>query len=224
MKQSTHLPHDLAKSHKGRRSDVCFLLFSALLVGWKLLLTAAQHADIQVNATIDDALMFTAARYVATGNWLGPFGWVTYGKHMFFSVWLAGIMLSGINYLIAGQLLWLAAVLLAVWALAPVFRARWQQFLLFACLWMLPYSYAQYSLRVYRDNIFPALCLMCFAGVAGCAQTAAAAGVLVFWRAWVSALRGLRAKTASGCCLLWAAQRSLALRAPFGKKTAFAAS
>ncbi|MBR5501585.1 MAG: hypothetical protein IKV55_00975 [Oscillospiraceae bacterium] len=172
MKQSTHLPHDLAKSHKGRRSDVCFLLFSALLVGWKLLLTAAQHADIQVNATIDDALMFTAARYVATGNWLGPFGWVTYGKHMFFSVWLAGIMLSGINYLIAGQLLWLAAVLLAVWALAPVFRARWQQFLLFACLWMLPYSYAQYSLRVYRDNIFPALCLMCFAGVAGYALRA----------------------------------------------------
>ena len=38
---------------------------------------------------------------------------------------------------------------------------------LFAALAFLPSSWAAYTLRVYRDNIFPALCLYFFAGMAG---------------------------------------------------------
>ena len=36
----------------------------------------------------------------------------------------------------------------------------------------LPSSWASYTLRVYRDNIFPALCLLFFAGMAGAALRA----------------------------------------------------
>lgn len=43
---------------------------------------------------------------------------------------------------------------------------------LFAALAFLPSSWAAYTLRVYRDNIFPALCLYFFAGMAGMALRA----------------------------------------------------
>lgn len=43
---------------------------------------------------------------------------------------------------------------------------------LFAVLAFLPSSWAAYTLRVYRDNIFPALCLYFFAGMAGMALRA----------------------------------------------------
>ena len=44
--------------------------------------------------------------------------------------------------------------------------------LLYALLAFLPSSWASYTLRVYRDNIFPALCLLFFAGMAGAALRA----------------------------------------------------
>ena len=98
-------------------------------------------------------------------------------KHVF-AVWLALLNKLHLPYLLGGALLWCAAALLAAFALRPLWRkspagqARALTLLLYALLAFLPSSWASYTLRVYRDNIFPALCLLFFAGMAGAALRA----------------------------------------------------
>ncbi|MCI6885396.1 hypothetical protein MR942_10410, partial [bacterium] len=127
---------------------------------------------------LDDELMFRAANAITNGQWLGEYDYLTLSKSMFFPVWLALLNLLHIPYLLGGALLWCAAALLAAHALKPLWRQldpardRCLTLALYALLAFLPSSWASYTLRVYRDNIFPALCLLCFAGFAGAALRA----------------------------------------------------
>ena len=57
---------------------------------------------------------------------------------------------------------------------------------LFAVLAFLPSSWAAYTLRIYRDNIFPALCLYFFAGMAGMALRAVLTPEKPLWP-WLAA-------------------------------------
>ena len=60
-----------------------------------------------------------------------------------------------------------------LWAAATAGHGRTLTLGLYAALAFLPSSWAAYTLRVYRDNIFPALCLLVFAGFAGALLRAA---------------------------------------------------
>lgn len=156
-----------------------FWLCIALLVCLRCALTAFQQAYIWVGgAPLDDELMFRAANAITAGEWLGAYDYLTLSKATFFPVWLALLHALHLPYLVAGAGLWCAASLLAAFAFSPLWRkkdpARARAFTLglFALLAFLPSSWAAYSLRVYRDNIFPALCLVFFAGMAGAALRA----------------------------------------------------
>ncbi|MEG2206370.1 MAG: hypothetical protein RRY03_06805, partial [Oscillospiraceae bacterium] len=54
---------------------------------------------------IDDTLMVNLAKSISEGNWLGEYNWLTLGKHSFFALWLSVINTLGLNFLMAGQLL-----------------------------------------------------------------------------------------------------------------------
>lgn len=124
-------------------------------------------------APLDDELYFHAAQSITAGNWLGEYNYLTLSKHPLFALWLAALQKLGLPYLIAGQLLWTAAALAMAAALAPALKTRWRQLAVFGVLAFLPSASASYTLRVYRDNIFPALCLLFFAGLTGYALRAA---------------------------------------------------
>ncbi|MDO4566533.1 MAG: hypothetical protein Q4B42_04310, partial [Oscillospiraceae bacterium] len=147
------------------------LLVSALIL-LKLSLCSNQLLELYPGAApIDDELMFAKARQVLAGNWLGEYDQMTIAKHMFFSVWLAGVMKLGIPYVIAVQLLYCLACAVAALAVRPFFKSYWPALAAFAALWLSPYSWASFTLRVYRDSIFPSLCLIFFAGLVGmCAR------------------------------------------------------
>jgi len=150
-----------------------FIVAGVLLVVVKLVLCSAQRVYLfPGEAVLDDTLMYNSAVSITEGDWLGAYGWKTLSKHSFFALWLAGLHTAGIPFLLGGQLLWALAALAGAWALAPVLRRRWLALLLFAVLWFSPASVANaqpygFTLRVYRDNIFPALCLLCVAGMIG---------------------------------------------------------
>lgn len=118
-------------------------------------------------APLDDELMFEAAQSITAGNWLGEYGWLTLSKHMFFAIWLSFLNAVHIPYLMGGQLLTCAASLACAMAFKPVLRRNKSQFLVFALLAFNPASMAAFTLRVYRDNIFPSLCMLFFAGLCG---------------------------------------------------------
>ncbi len=141
---------------------------TAALIALKFGLLSHQLAQITPNsAGIDDTLLYEAAKSVAAGDWLGEYNALTLGKHMLFSVWLAFTHTLGVSFLAAGQALYLAACAAAAWALRPCFRYKYWLFGVFWILWWSPYSWAQFTTRVYRDNIFPSLCLLFFAGAVG---------------------------------------------------------
>ena len=151
----------------------------AVLVLLRCGLTSFQQAYTWVGgAPLDDELMFRAAQAITAGEWLGTYDYLTLSKAMFFPVWLALLHVLHLPYLVSGAALWCAASLLAAFAFAPLWRnaepgcGRVLTLGLFGALAFLPSGWAAYTLRVYRDNIFPALCLVFFAGMAGMALRA----------------------------------------------------
>ena len=175
MSRSLFKKHHRCPAFSARGFWLAVLLVTLLRCG----VTEFQLAYTWVGgAPLDDELMFRAANAITNGQWLGEYDYLTLSKSMFFPVWLAFLNALHIPYLFGGALLWCAASLLMTFALRPLWR-RWEAgrgractLILYALLAFLPSSWASYTLRVYRDNIFPALCLVCFAGFAGAALRA----------------------------------------------------
>lgn len=71
------------------------------------------------------------------------------------------------NFIVGGQLLYAAACLVLLAAVKPLFRTNAARGLMFLAVLWLPASWAQFTLRVYRDNIYPSLVLMALAGLTG---------------------------------------------------------
>lgn len=150
----------------GRKA--CFLLAAALVLA-RLALGATQLLLLTPNgALLDDTLFYKAAVSVSQGQWLGEYGWLTLSKYPLFSIWLAGLHLLHVPYLLGGQLLYTLAAALGALALFPVLRQNRARLLAFTALLYNPAAMAaEVQLRVYRDNITPALALLFFAGYTG---------------------------------------------------------
>ena len=134
----------------------------------KMALCALQLAQATpAFSPIDDTLMFEMARNIREGNWLGEYGYLTLGKHSFFALWLAFLNVLHVNFLVGGQLLYAAACLVLLAAVKPLFCTNAARGLVFLAVLWLPASWAQFTLRVYRDNIYPALVLLALGGLVG---------------------------------------------------------
>ncbi len=157
------------KAIGSRKETVLFFLLAALFVAAKLAITSVQMIHIYAidSAPIDDGCVFLAAQSILNGNWLGDYSWVTLGKNMFFSIYIVLLNQLHIPYLIANQLLYLAVTVFTVISLRPVIKNIWAKLILFTVIWFSPFSWAQFTLRVYRDSIFPQLVLLFFAGIIG---------------------------------------------------------
>lgn len=155
---------------QGDMGPVLFWVLLVVLIAGRLVLASCQDVYVWIDgAPLDDELMFRAAQSITAGNWLGAYDYLTLSKQMFFAVWLAFLHLLGVPYLMGGQLLMCGAALAAAFALAPVLPRRWMRLAVFGLLAYSPAAAASFTLRVYRDNIFPALCLYAFAGFIGVA-------------------------------------------------------
>ena len=161
---ATKLHNLFKKEMSGRLFWVLVVLITLVKMG----MTRFQMVYTWIDgAPLDDELMFRAAQSITSGQWLGAYDWLTLSKHMFFAVWLAVCHWLHLPYLAAGQLLACGAALACCMAFAPVLRGYKQRLILFAVLAFSPAVTASFTLRVYRDNIFPALCMLFFAGICG---------------------------------------------------------
>ncbi len=147
-----------------------YLLLLAGLVLVRLLLAYSQRVFlIPEGSGIDDMLMVRAAQSVANGGWLGTYGGMTIAKNMGFALWLVLLHASGIPFLLANAGLWIAASGFAVAALKPLFTGNLSRLILFGFFAFYPVSFAFFNQRVYRDSIFPSLCMLLFSGIVGMA-------------------------------------------------------
>ena len=137
-------------------------------VAVKLILCSQQLFEaVPLASTIDDGLMMRLATSIREGNWLGEYDYLTLGKHSFFALWLAFLNVLHVNFLVGGQILYAAACLVLLAAVKPLFCTNAARGLVFLAVLWLPASWAQFTLRVYRDNIYPALVLLALGGLVG---------------------------------------------------------
>ncbi len=149
-------------------SRAVFLLCVLLLVALRLFIAGVQRVYLTTDgAPLDDGLMMKAAMELSAGNWLGAYTSFAIAKNMGFALWLALVHAVGVPYLVANAALWALCCLFAAFALRPVFSGRLARLLLFAFLLFCPVSFAAFTLRAYRDAVFPSVCLLLFAGAAG---------------------------------------------------------
>jgi len=145
-----------------------FVGATLVIVALKMILVCMQMIQIfPGQSEVDDELMFRAAQSISSGEWLGPYSWATIAKSMGFSVWLWLLHTLRIPYLVGNQLLYAGACVFTANAVEPVFRRRSTRLILIFVLWFSPFATAQFTLRVYRDSILPAVILLAFAGVIG---------------------------------------------------------
>ena len=137
---------------------------------FRLCLSLTQYATIYPPlAPLDDDLMTRAAMSITAGQWLGPYNFLTISKHAGFAVWLALLHKLNIPYLVGNMAVWALASLLATISLSPVLKKNWGKLVIYLFMLYNPAASAQYATRVYRDALFPRLCVMFFSGIVGAA-------------------------------------------------------
>ncbi len=143
-------------------------LAACAIAAFKIVLCSRQMVHAFPDASpIDDELMLNLAKSITAGSWLGEYGWLTLGKHSFYALWLALMNGLHLNVIVGGQLLFAAGCFVLLFALRPVMRTAWARLFVFAAVLYAPASWAQYTLRVYRDNIYPSLVLLALSGLLG---------------------------------------------------------
>ncbi len=153
-------------SNRLRNSDIpvwLYRLIAFIAIGGKLIFASFQRIYLALPAPIDDGLMYEAAVALTEGRWLGEYNHLTLSKHMGFAFWEAFAHLLGVPILVANQFFIAAVCLLTVAAFSPIIQKRWQRLLFFLVLFFSPTTIAEFTLRPYRDSIFPFICLAAFA-------------------------------------------------------------
>lgn len=144
------------------------LVIAAILAAIRLILANSQMMLIfPFGAPLDDDLYFNWAVSIAGGNWLGEYNYLTLSKYPFFGIYLALLHKLGIPYLVGNCLMWIICGAFCVLAFSPVVKTNWYRLVMFTAFIYSPSTYAEHTLRVYRDSIFPVLCTMFFVALAG---------------------------------------------------------
>ena len=144
------------------------LAIALVLVIIRLVLANSQMMFIlPFSAPLDDDLYFSWAQSIAAGNWLGEYNYLTLSKYPFFGIYLAALHKLGIPYLVGNCCMWIMLGAFVVLAFRPVVTKNIYRLVLFAAVIYCPSTYAEHTLRVYRDSIFPILCTMFFVALAG---------------------------------------------------------
>ncbi len=143
-----------------------WLWAGVLLTLAKLWLTRGQPICAIGSATHDDQLFIRLAESIARSEWLGPYDQLTLAKGPFYSVWIALTFLLGLPLGFAQQLLYAAACLLLVVALAPLVRSQAARLAAYALLLWNPMSFdGAFLSRVLRQQVSTPLALMILAGL-----------------------------------------------------------
>ena len=134
----------------------------------RLWLTAVRTLRAIGWASIDDYWFLQRARSIMAGQWMGPYNHLTLIKGAVYPLWIAAISSLHIPLLFAQQLLYTLACLAICRAVAPSVRSAPARVALFVVLAFNPMSYGDdIADRVSREGVYPALCLLVCAGVAG---------------------------------------------------------
>ena len=130
----------------------------------KLWLVQGQTVNAWGNATHDDRLYLQLANWLLQGKWLGPYDNMTLVIGPFYPFWIGFSFILGVPLLFSEHLLYIAACIVLVMAVTPLFSRSIHLIFLFSVLLFNPASFADGIMtRVHRMGIYPALTLLVLA-------------------------------------------------------------
>lgn len=145
---------------------LAYLVVLACILVFRIYIGSDMPLLALVDAAYDDRYFVQQARYLYTGEWLGPYRDLTLIKGIFYSLWIAIVDATGLELLFAQQLLYMFSCALIVQAAKPLVPNQWIRLILFLVLIFNPISYADaVSTRAIRSGIYPSLTLLVFAGL-----------------------------------------------------------
>ncbi len=120
----------------------------------KLALLRAQPIYAIGNAIHDDQLFLKLARFIAEGQWLGPYDTLTLAKGPIYPAFVALNHYLGLPLRFTEELVYIGACALAVRALRPLALGGWARLLIFAVLLVNPLTYeGQDMTRILRQHL-----------------------------------------------------------------------
>jgi hypothetical protein len=127
---------------------------AAALAVLKLSLLRAQPIYAIGNAIHDDQLFLKLGRFIADGQWLGPYDNLTLAKGPVYSAFVALNYYVGLPLRFTEELVYVGACALAVRALRPLALAGWARLLIFATLLANPFTYEGLQMtRILRQHL-----------------------------------------------------------------------
>lgn len=154
-----------------RRSVVLAAPWLVLVVA-KLWLADGQRLTAFGSLTIDDQWFVERARWISTGDWMGPFDAYTLIKQPGYPLFVAAVHALRVPLLLAHQLFYVFAVVIMVIALRPVLPTRLRRLWAFGLLLFNPMTMnTPISARVDRSGIYPALTILLLASLVGLVTT-----------------------------------------------------
>lgn len=136
----------------------------------KLALLRAQPIYAIGNAIHDDQLFLKLARFIADGQWLGPYDNLTLAKGPVYPAFVALNHYLGLPLRFTEELVYIGACALAVRALRPLALANWARLLIFATLLVNPLTYeGQDMTRILRQHLTVPFALIVCASLVGLA-------------------------------------------------------
>ncbi len=136
------------------------VLAIVLLVALKLWLIGGQCRPARAEMVHDDRLFVNLAASIADGRWLGEYNDLTLAKGPGYPLFLAACELTGFSAYLAQHLLYVAACLALLVAIAPWVGRRWVLGLAAAWLVLNPATWAAPPLLFLREGVYGSLLLM----------------------------------------------------------------
>ena len=145
-----------------------------VLISWMILLIITRlwlsecHDFLATYTTHDDYLFIRSAKYILSGEWLGPFDQVTLIKGPIYPLFIAAVHHTGIPLLFAQQLLYSLFCVFAIVAIRPLCEQRWPFMVIFFLLLFNPFMYLYpASGRAFRLGLSMPLVLALFSTMIG---------------------------------------------------------
>lgn len=134
---------------------------AAALALVQLALLRAQPIYAIGNAAHDDRLFLQLARFIAEGQWLGPYDNLTLAKGPVYPAFVALNYYLGLPLRLTEHLVYLGACALTLRALRPLALAGWARLLIFATLLVNPLTYeGLHMTRILRQHLTVPLALI----------------------------------------------------------------
>ncbi len=142
------------------KRHLVFVTMVAILFLVKAFLVSVQQMTVRFPAFIDDGLFVRQAYSLVSGNWLGEYDLFTLVKGFFYPFFIACSGVLGVPLFFSQLLLYAGSCIVLVVAMSPVIKTTWPRVMLFGILFFHPVSSADFTLRVIREGIYPALTIL----------------------------------------------------------------